>query len=462
MVRAARRVMSWPALVALTLVAVWAIERTGGVGGLLTACVGAVFVVVWSAHPPFVIRAKRAERLKAMEQASDRRRRRAWAAAWGVVLAFALWNLASVSWYVTRFNTADPLSQRTATWARNHGYSPVVDWLESIKFDKPPSVAPADELALGAPIMDATTTTIDRPRVDATTTTTTIDPGPLPPAPISPIFEPTLSGEGEWREIARAGGYPAMWVTSLRPYAEAGGVVATVVVIDQTYLRVGLFNGSEEPGGRWARGSKVPEELYGSLVAAMNSGFRFEHIRGGYVTEGKVVKPLKEGDATIAIGRDGKIVLGALGREIHDDGSWLSLRQNLMLMVDGGVSTVGTEATKNVKWGDNWGKTEYVNRSAVCELADGRLAYALVGRVSAEQMAQSLTVVGCVKAVELDINGTWPNFFVFWRDPDGSLVPVLVDSRMGTNTRRYLRGSTKDFFAFFDATMIEGLSVLDA
>jgi hypothetical protein len=241
----------------------------------------------------------------------------------------------------------------------------------------------------------------------------------------------------------------------------AGGVVGTVVVIDQTYLRAGMFNGSEEPGGRWARGSRVPEELYGPLVAAMNGGFRFEDIRGGYVTEGKVVKPLKQGDATVAIDRDGKMVLGALGREIHDDGSWLSLRQNLMLMVDGGVSTVGTEATKNVKWGDNWGKTEYVNRSAVCELADGRLAYAMIGRVSAPQMAQSLIAVGCVKAVELDINGTWPTFFVFWHNPDGSLLPVLVDTRMGTNTRRYLRGSTKDFFAFFDATMIDGLTVLD-
>jgi hypothetical protein len=103
------------------LLAVWTIERTAGVGGLMVAVTATAVTIAWSMHPPFVVRTKRAERLSASEAPPDRRRRRAWAATWGLMLAFALWNLASASWYAFRYNTDDPLNQRVATWARNHG-----------------------------------------------------------------------------------------------------------------------------------------------------------------------------------------------------------------------------------------------------------------------------------------------------------------------------------------------------
>ncbi|MEI7547992.1 MAG: phosphodiester glycosidase family protein, partial [Actinomycetota bacterium] len=293
--------------------------------------------------------------------------------------------------------------------------------------------------------------------------TTTIDSGPVAPAAIKPFVNPALAGEGQWNVIASAGGHPALWATAIRPYPAAGGVVGSVVVIDQTYLRAGMFNGSEEPGGDWVRDDRVPPELYPSLVAAMNGGFRFEHLKGGYVTEGKVVKPLNEGDATLAVRKsDGKLVLGALGREIKDDGSWLSIRQNLVLMVDDGKSQVQAGVDQAVFWGANYGKDVYVNRSAVCELKDGRLAYMIIGKVSADQMADSMINLGCMKAIQLDINGTWPNFFTFEKRADGSVKPIFLDKRMGTNTYRYIRGSTKEFFAFFDATMVPAKSVLDA
>ena len=166
---------------------------------------------------------------------------------------------------------------------------------------------------------------------------------------------------------------------------EAGGVVGTMVVIDQTHLRSGLFNGDEEPGGGpWARGNKVPTDLQPALLAAFNGGFRLEHIKGGYVTEGTTVKALKDGDATLAVGKDGKLVIGALGRDIKNDGSWLSLRQNLRLIVDGGVSKVAEGIKLGVWWGADFGNKVYVNRSGVCEIADGRLAYVLIGKVDAE------------------------------------------------------------------------------
>jgi len=459
--RAARRLRPWVSLtllVGLTATAIWGMWLTGGLGALATGALLAMaaLAVTLSRH-----------RLGRGSDgvSSAGQRRMGWVVASALVVAFGLWNATSMLWYVTRHNTADPLQQRMATWGRDHGYGPIIDWLEAQTYDQPPSVEPADELSLDDELTGRTTTTTTTPATpeppESTAPPPTTIPVPAAPAPLPTWFAPALAGEGQWTAIATAGGQPAVWATSIRPFPAAGGVVASMAVIDQTYLRAAMFNGDEEPGGSWARDDHVPTELYAPLVVAMNSGFRFEHIRGGYVTEGQVLKPLLVGEATIAIGRDGKMVIGELGREIVDDGSWVSIRQNLKLMVDGGVSMVGAESTRDVWWGADYGREVYVNRSAVCELADGRLAYLLVGKVDAGQMAQSLINVGCVKAVQLDINGTWPNFFTFVHNADGSLQPVFLDRRMGSNTYRYLRKSAKEFFAFFDVTQIPAASVLD-
>lgn len=193
----------------------------------------------------------------------------------------------------------------------------------------------------------------------------------------------------------------------------------------------------------------------------MNGGFRFEHIKGGYMTEGVTVKPLKQGDATLAVGKDGRITLGSLGREIKDDGSWISLRQNLILIVDNGKSQVSKGISEGVWWGADYGNKVYVPRSAACVMPDNRLAYVLVGKVDATQLATALINLGCVKAMQLDINGHWPVFFTFAADAGGNVTGQFVDQRMGGDRNRYLTGSTKEFFAFFDATRVPATSVLD-
>ncbi|MCU1367812.1 MAG: hypothetical protein JWN39_3451, partial [Ilumatobacteraceae bacterium] len=115
-----------------------------------------------------------------------------------------------------------------------------------------------------------------------------------------------------------------------------------------------------------------------------------------------------------------------------------------------------------VWWGADYGNRVYVPRSAVCELADGRIAYALVGNVDATQLAESLINLGCVKAMQMDINGTWPVFFTFGPGANGTITSHFLDQRMGGNPDRYLTGSTKEFFAFFDATLVPAGSVLDS
>ncbi len=394
-----------------------------------------------------------------------------WVALWALVLSAALWNSVSFVRYVRREN-GDTVEQRMATWGRNHGLGFAIDELESWVFDDPPSKEPAEELALRpvdpppttAPASTTAPDTTDGTAGTGPSTTTTEPPPPPPqaPAPLATYFTPALTGEGQWLPIGWAGGFEAVWATSVRPLPDVGGVVATMAVFDQTYLRAGMFNGHEEPGGTWVRGDHIPADLQPALVAAMNGGFRFEHIAGGYKTEGVVLKPLRDGDATLAVGTDGKLVLGMYGRDLTDDGTWVSLRQNLIPIVDGGQSQVQRGIQEGVWWGADNGNEVYVPRSAACTLADGRLAYLMVADVDANQLAQALINVGCVMAIQLDINGTWPTFFWYEHGPDGALVPHFLDTRMRGTTRKYLDTSTKEFFAFFDAGLVPPLSVLDA
>ena len=380
-------------------------------------------------------------------------RRRIAPTAFTVLVGVFGWNLVSAAAYVLPDN-GESYSTRLATWGRNHGLGPVIDELEAIRYREPPSAEPADELGIDLPMTTSTTAppTNGAPSTSVSVTTTTVPPGPQPPDPLTPVISPALQGEGQWFPVAQADGYDAMWVMSMRPTAATGGIVATLVAIDQTHLRTAMFNGTEEPGGGpWRRGDRVPKELQPFLVATMNGGFRFDHIDGGYMNEGVVAKPLLDGDATLAIDRNGVMRLGVLGRDIVDDGSWESLRQNLWLIVDNGRSNVQAGIDNGVWWGADFGNEVYVKRSGVCELSDGRLAYALVDQVDAEQFAQALVAVGCVRAMQLDINADWPSFLVYDWDGDEA-TGTFVDKRLSGYTKRYLQGSTKEFFAFFDST----------
>jgi hypothetical protein len=200
--------------------------------------------------------------------------------------------------------------------------------------------------------------------------------------------------------------------------------------------------------------------LQPALVAAFNGGFRFDNEPGGYFTEGRMVRPLIAGQATLAIDRNGRLFVGEYGRDLSDDGTWQSLRQNLPLIVDGGVSQALLKPGTN--WGRNYHNVIYVTRSAVCLRTDGRYAYVTVGPVDAPSLGQALVALGCRRAIELDITGTWPTFVSFHPGSAGQETAVFLDRRMGGNPARYLTGSSKEFFAGFDSGHVPANTALDA
>jgi len=95
-----------------------------------------------------------------------------------------------------------------------------------------------------------------------------------------------------------------------------------MATFDPTRVRTAMFNGTEMPGGKgWKNGSKIRGSALRSLIASFNGGFRFEHQPGGYVTEGKAVRKMRKGYATLAISKDGVSTIGIWGDTITDDGS---------------------------------------------------------------------------------------------------------------------------------------------
>jgi hypothetical protein len=201
-----------------------------------------------------------------------------------------------------------------------------------------------------------------------------------------------MPGAGDWQVLASINGAPVIWGATNQPSIDLSDVTASYAVFDPKRLHAALFNGTELPGGGpWNNGAQVMGAATPSLVAAFNGGFLFKHIKGGYFTEGRVVKPLLEGDATLAVGTNGQLAIGVYGRDLTNDGSWVSLRQNLPPVVNGGKEAVSTahEAGGSIYWGDNFGHVLLDFRSALCRRTDGLLMYVVAGYVDITGLAKS-------------------------------------------------------------------------
>lgn len=293
-----------------------------------------------------------------------------------------------------------------------------------------------------------TTTTLPGDTTTTSTTTTTTTTIPVKALDLVPTVQPSIKGEGEWRSLAKVRKTPVIYGTSIRPLWCYGSVVATAATYDPYLFKAGLYNGTEVPGGKgWKNGSRVTGAPLKKLVAAFNGGFRFEHEPGGYKTEGRTVRKLRKGYATFAIRADGFSTVGVFGEDILDDGTWVSLRQNLPPLVHNGESSYARYP--KVDWGNDFDNKVYNFRSAVCVRTDGLMMFAAVGKVNIGMLADSLVAMGCKNAMELDINGTWPLFATYSGFGSKNRVGHVIDKRMG-DPGRFLSKADKDFIALFD------------
>jgi hypothetical protein len=264
------------------------------------------------------------------------------------------------------------------------------------------------------------------------------------------VVTPALKNEGVWKVRATRNGVPVIWTTGLRPLAKAPSVTATFALIDQEHTVAGMWNGPEVPGRMgFQRYGKVSEEFWPHLIAAWNGGFRKEHSNGGYFTEGREVWPLRNGVGTLAIDGAGKIHIGALGTEVSRIGM-VSIRQNVHLLVQRGKSAIGQKDYEYGAWKDG---NLFIFRSGICERADGKLVFAVMGPADARQFASAVIQAGCVTAMQLDVNAAWPKFSVFGPEGASKVNGFKIDARITGDADMFIKSAPKDFFAIFTDDM---------
>ncbi|MHB1785257.1 MAG: phosphodiester glycosidase family protein [Acidimicrobiales bacterium] len=336
----------------------------------------------------------------------------------------------------------DPLSVRWVEWVRGHGGGGVVRLAEQVWYShhQPPTKGqPAPGLIKPAPAVVA------KP----------VRQGHLPaPAPVSPPLSPSLPGEGIWQPTGRlVQGIPAIFSTTWRPDPAHPSVVAAVAWMDPTLLSAQLFAGASEPGGSgWTYSSPIPPNMRPSLVAAFNSGFRLQDSQGGYYSEGRTVKPLIPGTASLVIDKNGTATVGQWGRDISMSANVSSVRQNLYLIVDNSAVVPGLANGTIKRWGATLNNKLYVWRSGVGVTANGALVYAAGPNLSITTLADTLARAGAVRAMELDINTDWVNFFSFDPSPGQPAGPTNASKLLTGMVRpldRYFLTDSRDFIGLF-------------
>lgn len=362
-----------------------------------------------------------------------------------LLLLPAVWFTWSITGAIIAPGT-DSLAARIAQWARLHHVGWAVTLAEKVQYQitKPATGGSASAIpTLGpteAPTPSASASVSASPKRPPTSTA---------PGNLTPIASGALANEGVWQDLYSASGEVAARGTYIRPDNEHTSFLTGVVWMDPKLLHFTLHPGMKVPGETgWAEEVKVPDAKRGSILASFNSGFMIVDSGGGFWQKGKQVGDLRQGAASMVFGDDGSLDVrawegGAPGAGVH------SVRQNLVLMVDGGEVTPAVKnAQATAVWGATVGNAAYVWRSGVGVRNDGTVVFVGGDALSIQTLAELLKRAGCVRAMELDINKAWVNYMTYTQE-NGQPVGKMFTSSDEPLPGRYLVPSNRDFVAIY-------------
>jgi len=277
------------------------------------------------------------------------------------------------------------------------------------------------------------------------------------PAPATlGIYQSTrLAGEGVWRPAGRlVGGVPAVFTTTLR-LPDNPSVAAGVAWMDTKLLRARLYSGSLSPGGLiWKLTAPITPSASKTLVAAFSGGFLLKDSRGGYLSEGHLVAPMRAGAASLVIYKNGSATVGQWGRDVMMTPDVVAVRQNLTLLVDHGQPAAGLSASDTSAWGAALYNIPTTPRSGLGVTRDGALVY-VSGPMSIVDLAKLLVRAGAVRAMVLDMNPLWPVFATY--TPSAASAPATP-----SNGRDLLPTMLQSPARFFEAAYARDFVTLSA
>jgi hypothetical protein len=225
----------------------------------------------------------------------------------------------------------------------------------------------------------------------------------------------------------------------------SNGAEVYVARIDHALTRLALYPGLSEPPNARPRGSgEVPYGQRWRLLATFNGGFKASAGAGGFLVNGRIDEPLRNGLGTLVESRKGKLSIVEWHGGINPYRLAFA-RQNLPPLVWAGRPTgASRDATL---WGATLGGGTAVWRTAVGMTATGDLVYAAGDGQTPQSLATVMVNLHAVRAIELDINPEWPSFITYKRR--GGRDPVQLVPNPQQRATRYLTPDARDFFAIY-------------
>lgn len=272
-------------------------------------------------------------------------------------------------------------------------------------------------------------------------------PSKVPDRVISPVAP--MSGEGEWKPTKiLVNGTTAIWIARIRPDKVHTSYWATVTWFDPSLVAFAQVPGTKVPEvtGLNQRTGLVPSRLRQYYVAGLNGGFLMQDSQGGYAFGGTVYSKLLKGKASLVTYKDGSFDVVEWGRDpIRSNVQ--AIRQNMELIVDGGVSQVKSEDQS--KWGYVWKGTgsgkNLVWRSGIGIRADGTMVYVIGEAMSAKSLGDVLVRAGAERAILMDMNAAYANGFLYGPYKNGK----KLDSASERSPERFWFSSERDFIAVY-------------
>ncbi len=340
-----------------------------------------------------------------------------------------------------------PVSIRTVEWVRDNNGAWLVNLVERYYYAWTGPRPGGPELSKLPAVGGAPATLSPAPAHGAATS----GPSPVhavyaPPRIVSPIV-PSLPGEGVWKATGpEVAGGPPVLVTVFRPEAAYPRQLAYVAWIDTTRTRLALYPGRKQPPDANPRGPmQVPQSLRGQVLATFNSGFTYKDAHGGFAVNGVTVEPMVDGQGTVVARSNGRVDVATWQGGPSVGADVVAARQNLPLIVAGGRPNPALNATS--QWGATLGNRVRVWRSALGVDVHGNLIYLAAPGQTAPSLADAMIRAGTVRAMELDINATWPSFTTYGLS--GSPGPTKLVPNNQEPANRYLVPDDRDFFAVY-------------
>ncbi len=276
-------------------------------------------------------------------------------------------------------------------------------------------------------------------------------PPPMEPPQTRQLRDDPAPGEGVWTTSGLPRSSPndmLMAKTFIRPDKSRPYATVGVLLIDSRRVRLTLSGGTVDPGGDLGvKGpGTIPEEVQKDLLVAWNGGFKGPHGGFGMVADGKTYRGLRDGLASLAVTKDGQILMGEWGRTLTWRDEFAAVRQNAVLLVEDGEVSKRT-AEGNDTWGYvNVNSAEFITwRSAVGLTRDGNLLVAAGTSLSAATLAEALWAAGAWSAMQLDINNPYVLTSIFFSQPDGGLRSERFMDAMPGSPTRFLNTQERDF-----------------